>query len=165
VVAISSLAFVLIKAANAVIRSECCRTAHWLSKMQDPKSVLLHWCSFLGWGNEYVTCLFPSTAGHWLCFGSILLLNPSIDERSDWNRWRNIDAYRRDLLTVIRCAVMLHKIHLVVINSQYTIFTNHHLHPKVSRPLTFWATTIHIIYLINDLNLSSLSMCGRQLTA
>jgi len=69
---------------------------------------------------------------------------------SNKNCWRSIDAHLRDILTVIGCAIILLKIHTFIFDSQYTVSRYNHLHPKASMFVSFWATTYHVISLIND---------------
>jgi len=40
-----------------------------------------------------------------------------------------------------------------------------HLNPKPSKPLNFWSTTWHFVWVINEVGLSRCSAFGRQLTA
>jgi len=80
----------------------------------------------------------------WCDYATLWLPN-----RSDENHWSSIDAHLRDILTVIRRSLNLHKIHTVIIYTQYTMWMYNHLRPQALRHLTFWATTIHVICRIN----------------
>ena len=85
------------------------------------------------------------------------------------NYWCSIDAHfwthLRDLLTVIGCSTISHKMHTAPIGSQYTVSMNWYLNPRSSRHLSFWATTIHGIYMINEVAASHFNAFGRQFTA
>jgi hypothetical protein len=85
------------------------------------------------------------------------------------NHWRFIDAhlwaYLRDLLTVIGCSTIVQKIHTASIGSLFTDSMQFHLNPRSSRNLSFWATTIQVIYMINDVGPSCFNAFGRQFTA
>ena len=85
------------------------------------------------------------------------------------NRWRSVDAhlwaYLKDLLTVIRCSKIVQKMRIASIGSQYTVSMEYHLNPRSSRNLSFWATTIYVIYMINDVGPSRFNSFCRQFTA
>jgi len=85
------------------------------------------------------------------------------------NRWRSIDAHLRahlgDILTVIRCSTIVHKMHIIFIGSQYTVSLYSHLHPKALRHLSFWATTINVIWMMNDISPLRYRAFGRQFMA
>jgi len=85
------------------------------------------------------------------------------------NRWNSVDvhlrAYPRDLLPVIGCSTIAQKMYTSSIGSQYTISTLYHLNPRSSRNISFWATIIHIIYMIKDIDPSRFNAVGRQFTA
>jgi len=85
------------------------------------------------------------------------------------NRWRSIDAHLRahlrDTLTVIGCWTIVHQIHIIFIGSQYTVSTYYHLHPKASRHVSFSATTIHVVWMMNDVGLLRFSTFSQQLMA
>jgi hypothetical protein len=59
-------------------------------------------------------------------------------------------AQLRDILSVIRCTIILLEIDPVIIVSQYTVSRYNHFHPNASRPPSFRATTIHVIIQMND---------------
>ena len=71
------------------------------------------------------------------------------------NRWPSVDApiwaYLRDILTVIGCSTIVQKMHTASIGSQYTVSMYYDLNPRSLRHRSFWATTIHVIYMINDI--------------
>ena len=82
------------------------------------------------------------------------------------NHWRSIDAHLRailgDMLTVIGCATIVRKMYKVYSGSQYSISMYYYLHPKASCPLSVWATTIHIIWMMNDVGVWRFSIFGQQ---
>jgi len=78
VVAISSLAFLPIQAANIMIMGVCQFTALELSKMQDKKSLTLHWRSFLGGGSDIIAGLYALKGGQYCDYGWILSCSPVI---------------------------------------------------------------------------------------
>ena len=84
------------------------------------------------------------------------------------NPWRSVDshlwAHLGDILTVIACLTIVQKMDTVFIGSQYTIFMYYHLNPRSSRHLSFWATTIDVICMINNVYPSHLSALGRKFT-
>jgi len=85
------------------------------------------------------------------------------------NRWHSIDAHLwahlRDILTVIGCSTIVHTMHTVCFASQYTVSMYYHLNSESSTHLSFWATTIHIICMMNDVSPSCIGAFGRQFTA
>ena len=85
------------------------------------------------------------------------------------NRWRSVDAYLwpylRNLLTVIGCTTIVQNMHAASIGSQYTVSMYYHLNPRSSRNLSFWATTIHVVYMINDVGSLGFNAFGRPFTA
>jgi len=85
------------------------------------------------------------------------------------NCWRSVDghlwAHLRDILTVIGCSTIGQIMHTVSIGSQYTMSMYYDLNPRYSRDLSFWATTIHVICIVNDIGLSRLNALGRSFTA
>ena len=80
------------------------------------------------------------------------------------NRWRSIDAhlwaYLRDILTVIGFPTIVQKMHTASIGSQYTVSMYYHLNLWSSKHLSFWATTIHVTYMINDVAPSHFNAFG-----
>jgi hypothetical protein len=70
------------------------------------------------------------------------------------NHWCSVDthlwAHYRDTLTVIECSTIVPKMHIIIIGSQYTVSMYHHLNPKALSPPSIWATTRHIIWVMND---------------
>jgi len=81
------------------------------------------------------------------------------------NCWRSVDIHLNDILTVIGCATIARKMHIVIIESQYIVSMYNHLHPKASTPPCFWATTTQDIWEMNDVVSSCHSRFGWQLTA
>jgi len=57
------------------------------------------------------------------------------------------------------------KMHRFVMGSQWIVSMYKHLHPNSSKPLNFWCTTKHIIWVINGVGPSHSNACGWQLTA
>jgi len=57
------------KAADCLIMSECRRITFRLSRMQSQTSLMHHWLSFLGSGDECVICLFSYHANQCIYFG------------------------------------------------------------------------------------------------
>jgi hypothetical protein len=80
------------------------------------------------------------------------------------NCWHSVDAYHSDLLTVIGCLINVPNIPIVIIASQHNVSIYIHLHSKASRPLSFWSTTIHVIWMINDVILPCFSAFGQLFT-
>jgi len=84
-------------------------------------------------------------------------------------RWRSIDAqlwaHLRDILSVTGCSTIVQKMHIVFVGSQHTVSMYYHLNPRSLRHLSFWATTLHIISMMNDVGPSRFSAFSRQFTA
>jgi len=76
VVAISSLAFLLIKAANSTIMGQCRCVAVWLSNMQAQTLLTLCWCSLLGGSTDIMTIIFAYKGGQYYDHGSMPLHSP-----------------------------------------------------------------------------------------
>jgi len=74
----SSLAFVHIKAADTTIMGSHSCIAIWLSKIEDQKSLMLHWRSFLEWGNDRFALLFAYDDDQYSIFGRMWVLTPLI---------------------------------------------------------------------------------------
>jgi len=85
------------------------------------------------------------------------------------NRWLSIDAHfwahLRDILTVIRCSTIVQRMHIVFNGSQWTVCMYYHLNPRSSRHVSFSATTIHVICMMNDVGPLGFSTFGRHFTA
>jgi hypothetical protein len=85
------------------------------------------------------------------------------------NCWCSVDAHLwahlRDILTVIGSSTIVQKMHTVSIGSQYTVSIYSQLNPRSWRHFSFWATTIHGIYMINNIALSYFNAFGRQFMA
>jgi len=85
------------------------------------------------------------------------------------NHCCSIDAHLwadlRDLLTVIGCSTIVQKMHTVFIGRQYTICMNYHLNQRSSRHLSFWATYIEVICMMNGVGPSHFSTFGWQFIA
>ena len=85
------------------------------------------------------------------------------------NHWCSVDAHLgahlRGTLTVIECSTIVHKMHIIFIGSQYTVSTYYYLHLKALRPLSFIPTTIHIIWMMNDVSASRFCTFSWQFTA
>jgi hypothetical protein len=85
------------------------------------------------------------------------------------NHWRSVDAHiwahLRDILIVIGCSTIVQKLLTVFIGSQYTGFMYYPLNPRSSRHLSFWATTIHIISIMNDVAAVRFNAIGRRFMA
>jgi len=73
VVAIPSLAFVPIKAADNMIMGVCTCTARKLSQMHDQKLLMLRWLTFLGGSSDIVTSIFADNGGQYYDYGSMPL--------------------------------------------------------------------------------------------
>jgi len=84
------------------------------------------------------------------------------------NRWHSVDAHLwahlRDILTVIGCSKIVQKMYTVSIGSHYTISMYYLFNPRSSRHLSFWATTIHVICMMNDVGTSCFNASGWQFT-
>jgi hypothetical protein len=163
----SSVSFLHIKAAIIVVMGKCHCTANWLSKMQDNKLLMLHWCSFLG-----SVCCLP----FYLQWQPILLLlmDVTMQPFDCWMGetiycWCSVDAHLRDrlrdILIVIQYSTILHTTHSVIIDNQHTVSIYSHFHPITSRPLSVWATTIHCIWIGNDKGSSHISAFSLQFMA
>jgi len=85
------------------------------------------------------------------------------------NHWCSVHTHHRahlnDILTVIGCSTIVHKMHTVFIGFQYTVSTNYHLHPRAMRPFSLWATTVQIIWMMNKVGPLCFSAFGRQFAA
>jgi hypothetical protein len=81
------------------------------------------------------------------------------------NDWCSVDAHLwahlRDILTVIGCSTVVQKIHTASIGSRYTGSMKYDLNPRSSRNLSFWASTIHIICMSNDVAPLRVNTFGR----
>jgi len=55
--------------------------------------------------------------------------------------------------------------HILLMDIQYCVCRNYHLHPGSKLPLNFWSTSIHIIWLWDDMSLSHSSAFGLQFLA
>jgi len=84
------------------------------------------------------------------------------------NYWRSVDVYirahLRDILTVIGCSTIVHQMHTVIIDNQYTISMYSHFHPKASRTFSYYATTMYVMCTINIFGPSHFSVFGQQYT-
>jgi len=71
------------------------------------------------------------------------------------NCWHSVDSHLRGHLrgipTVIGGSTIVHKMHTVINGSQYRVSTYYQLHPKASRHLSFCATTIQVVWMMNDI--------------
>jgi len=67
------------------------------------------------------------------------------------NHWRSIDSHLKHLLTVNGCWTTVHTMHTAIIDSKYIVCMYNHLHSNTLRPHSGWATTIHIIWAMNDI--------------
>jgi hypothetical protein len=81
------------------------------------------------------------------------------------NCWCSIDAYLRDILTVIVGLTIVCKMYTAIIDSHYIISMNNHLCPKPLRGFSFWAPIIHIIWAVNNIHPSRFSTFGQHLIA
>jgi hypothetical protein len=77
----------------------------------------------------------------------------------------NLRAHLWDILSVIGCSTIVHTVHAVFIGGQYTVSIYYHLNQKPSRPLSFRASTIHIIWMMKMVGLLHYSDFSRQFTA
>jgi len=77
----------------------------------------------------------------------------------------HLRAHCRHRLTVIGCSTIVHKMRIIFIASEYTVSTYYHSHPKALTPLSFWASTIHIIRMMNVVGPSLVSDFGREFLA
>ena len=81
------------------------------------------------------------------------------------HRWRSIGSHLKDLLTVLECSTIVRRMHIAIIDSQYIDSVYNHLHPKASGCLCFWATSIHIVWAMNEVGPSRVSPFGQWFTA
>jgi hypothetical protein len=85
------------------------------------------------------------------------------------NHWCSVDAHiwahLGDILIVIGCSTIVQKLLTVFIGSQYTGFMYYPLNPRSSRHLSSWATTIHIISIMNDVAAVRFNAIGRRFMA
>ena len=81
------------------------------------------------------------------------------------NCWWSADTHHYDILTVIQCSTIIHKMHIAIDNTQYIVSMYTRLHRKASRSLSFWATTLHLFWVMNGVGPSCFSTFGWQLTA
>jgi len=63
-----SQASLLPKAAMTLRMNACDQAPIIVPKMQDEKSLTLHWCSFSSWGMEAITISFANQGGQWLVY-------------------------------------------------------------------------------------------------
>jgi hypothetical protein len=85
------------------------------------------------------------------------------------NRWRSSNshlwAHLRDILRVIGCSTIVHKMHTVSIGRQYSVAMYYHLNPRSSRQLSCSATTIHVFYMRKNEGRLCFNAFGRHYTA
>jgi hypothetical protein len=153
-----------------MIMAKCRCTAQLLSRMYDQKSLMLCWRSFLWLGNVHVVCYFLSPSR----LIRLLWVDATMQPGDCWiemtiNRGRSVDAhlqaYLRSLPTVIGCSKIVQKIHSASVGSQYRVSMYYYLDTRSSRNLSFWTTTIHVMYIFNDVGRSRLNAFGHQFTA
>jgi len=134
--------------------------------MPGPKLLTLQWHSLLGWGNECVGFLVTLKKQPLLPPWIVVTMQPfDCGKGKIKNCWRFVDAHLNDILTVIGCTTIARKMYIVFIDRQWISSMYNHLHPKGSRPLSFWATTKNDIWAMNDVASSRYSYFGRQLVA
>jgi len=166
----TSKAFSPRKEADRSITTWCHSSAIAVCKMHSQKSLTPRWCSFLGHSSDVVATIFDSKGGVLFDYEWMLQRN-HLD--CPWcyakNRCRSVDAHLwvhiSDILTVIRCSSIVQKIHTVFFGSQYTVSMYYHLNQKSSKYLSFWATTIHVICIMNDESPLHFSAFSLQFTA
>jgi len=84
-------------AANTSDIAQCSRKAVWSSKMQEQKSLMLHWRLFLRECSDVEASMFGLTAGQWSDYVSqwpCLLMNYQTHKTK--NRWRIVDPHFHD---------------------------------------------------------------------
>jgi len=97
----------------------------------------------------------------WLVWRPILLLwiDATMQSYDYWmgktiNCWHSVDAHLwahlRDIVTVIGCSTIVQKMHTGFIGSLYTVSMYFHLNPRSLTHLSFWATSAHVICMMND---------------
>ena len=97
VVAISSLPFVHIMAANTSVIAWCSRKAVWLSKMQEQQLLTLHWHSFLSDSSDVDASIFGLQGSQYFDYVSqqpCLLFNYQTHKTK--NHWCIVDAHFQD---------------------------------------------------------------------
>jgi len=138
----------------------------WLSDSQDQKLLTHRWWSFPGLVNKRVPILFAYTNCKYNHFGRMWLCSCLFAENVSL---KIVDAQLTLNLMIYWQSVgaqqLYVKMHIVVIGSQWIISMYKHLHPNASKPLNFWSSTWHIIWVINDVGPSHSSAFGWQLTA
>jgi len=138
----------------------------WLSDSQNRKSWTHRWRSFPGLVNEHVTILFAYKNRQYNHFGRMWLCSCVFAENV---RLKIVDnPFTRNLMTYwqsVGAQQLYLKMHIVIIGSQSIISMYQHLNPNASKPLNFWSTTRHIIWVIDDVGPSRSTAFGRQLTA
>jgi len=80
------------------------------------------------------------------------------------DRWRSVDAHLTAIVTVIGCSTIVHRMQAVIIDSQYIVSMYNHMYPQASRPLSFWATSTHVIWMMNEVGELHFSALGWQCT-
>jgi len=147
--------------------AQCRRNAIAFSNIHSQMSLTLRWRLVLGHSSDVVATICEYKG--WLQFDYEWRLQRNhLDfQRSNAkNCWRSIDAHLwahlTDIVTVIGCSTIVHKLHTVYFGSQYTVSMYYHSNPKSSRHLSFGATTIHVTFPMNGICPSHFSAFGRQ---
>jgi len=155
IIAISFQAFLLWKTADSSIMGLCGHTVFGLSMILGQKSLTLHWCSFLWLGTNHVSNLFGYNANQSISFWSIWqcssLITKSVRIKIvdasltvTWNSSKH-SLYSQWLYAMNR---------IVIIDNQYSASMYYHLHPDGFWTLNVWSTTIHSIWVMDDVVLS-----------
>jgi len=134
--------------------------------MHRQKLLMLRWRSFLGWGNEYVACHYSYKADHYIHIGRIWQCSPLIakcvgrkivDAPLTLTLKPSIQSSYSQYMYATNCTV--------IIPNQYSVSMYCQWHLEALWPLHFWSTTIHVIWVMDDVALSNSRALGWQLMA
>jgi len=96
----------------------CYKMTHRLYKMQDQKLLLLHWCSFSGWGRERVTSVFAVKGGQYHIYGCLQPITSEITQDARPKvidtSWTLIFGMRQDVCRYCFCLWKQAKPHLLM---------------------------------------------------
>jgi hypothetical protein len=137
-----------------------------ISMMQCQKSLMLHWHSFLGCGNERIICIFCYNTFQDIHFGRMWQFSPLIAKCASLKVVNTLLT-----LTLITSKQPLFTQSLYstnymnIIDIQYCVCMYYRLHAGGLLPLSFWLTIIHAIWVRDDVALSHSRAFRRQFMA
>jgi len=100
-----------IKAAISLFMDTCDQEPLLLPKMQDPKSLRLHWRSFSRWGREGFPCFSSNTGGQYFLYDCIWpVAPPDYPSYMTNNHWCSVDAHFQDAVGSVCLFVLIMKV-------------------------------------------------------